>query len=85
MIGWFSKKATSPVGGVYPRALRDTGAADLSSQGEVKGAEPHLPLRGRGRHTVAGEGALPSPTCAIWNDIARALDSKPKVIKGGAK
>ncbi len=75
MIGWFSKKATSPVGS----------AADLSSQGEVKGAEPHLPLRGRGRHTVAGEGALPSPTCAIWNDIARALDSKPKVIKGGAK
>ena len=81
MIGWFSKKAPSSVGGAYPRALRDTGAADLSPQGEVKGAEPHLPLRGRGRHAVTGEGALPSPTCAIWNDIARALDTKPRGAK----
>jgi hypothetical protein len=71
MIGWFSKKAPSPVGF----------AADLSPQGEVKGTEPHLSLRGRGRHAVAGEGALPSPDCAIWNDIARALDTKPRGAK----
>ena len=81
MMFFGKRKAPSPVGGVYPRALRDTGAADLSPQGEVKGAEPHLSLRGRGRHAVTGEGALPSPDCAIWNDIARALDIKPRGAK----
>ena len=68
MMGWFSKKAPSPVGC----------AADLSPQGEVKGAEPHLSLRGRGRHVVAGEGAFSERDCAIWQDIRRALE-------GGAK
>jgi hypothetical protein len=71
MMFFARKKAPSPVGF----------AADLSPQGEVKGAEPHLSLRGRGRHVVAGEGALPSPDCAIWNDITRALDTKPRGAK----
>ena len=60
------KKAPSPIGF----------AADLSPKGEVKGAHPQLSPRGRGGHTMVGDGALPSPDCAIWNDIARALDIK---------
>ena len=66
MMFFKRNKAPSPVGS----------AADLSPQGEAKGAEPHLSLGERG-----GEGALPAPDCAIWNDIARALDIKPRGAK----
>jgi len=64
----FRRKAPSSVGL----------AADLSPRGEAQGAEARLSLRGRGRHAVAGEGTVLHPDCAIWNDITRALDAKPR-------
>lgn len=57
-------------------------SADLSSQGRHGAVEASSPLpQGRGRRDAAGEAASPAPDCAIWNDIARALELKP----GGAK
>ena len=55
--------------------------ADLSPQGEVKRLFPHLSLWGRGRREASGEVAFSSTDCAIWNDVVRALDAKPKGTK----
>ena len=59
-------------------------AADLSPKGEAatpEVAKRHLSLWGRGRPAGAGEGAFSEESCAIWNDINRALDAKPRSAK----
>ena len=77
MIFSFLKKAPSPAGF----------AVDLPPQGEVGArqvAKRHLSLWGRGRPAGSGEGALQTfseESCAIWNDINRALDAKPRSEK----
>jgi len=79
MMFSFGRKAPSPAGS----------AVDLSPQGEVKGApdvaQRHLSLRGRGRPARPGEGAFAqaeesfsAQSCAIWNDIRRALEGDKK-------
>ena len=71
------KKAPAPAGQ----------AGDLSPQAEVggsRGAKRHLSLWGRSRAAGSGERALPTfseESCAIWNDINRALDAKPRSEK----
>jgi hypothetical protein len=76
---FFRTKAPSPAGS----------AVDLSPQGEVKGvldvAQRHLSLRGRGRPGRPGDGAFAqteqsfsAQSCAIWNDIRRALEGDKK-------
>jgi hypothetical protein len=86
MIFSFLKKAPSPQPN-SPTRIRRGFAVDLSPQGEVAGsrvAKRHLSLWGRGRPAGSGEGALKvfsEESCAIWNDINRALDAKPRSEK----
>ncbi len=58
-------------------------AADLSPKGAEAApvAKRHLSFWGRGRPAGAGEGAFSEESCAIWNDINRALDAKPRSAK----
>ena len=55
-------------------------AADLSPRGEVKGSGSPLSIW-KDRRAAAAQEAAPSPDCAIWNDITRALATKPKASK----
>ena len=48
--------------------------ADLAPQGAA-GSQKSIPSTwGSARKA----GATPAPDCAVWNDIARALDAKPR-------
>lgn len=62
MIGWLLKKP--PL------------AAGLSSREGADKAQPHRSLWGRSRRATAEAG--PRHDCALWHDITRALDAKPK-------
>jgi hypothetical protein len=69
MMGWLKKKAPSPAGF----------AVDLSPQGEVKagfGSRSDTSPFGGEVGRTPGKGAFNQTSCAIWNDIQRALEPK---------
>ena len=61
------------IGKLLQRAPKPTDRSLQERAGAVEASSPLL----QGR----GEAGSPAPDCAIWNDIARALELKP----GGAK
>lgn len=73
ILAWL--KAPSPAATRRPLPLgRGEGRNDAAA------ASP-LPLAERSAAKPTGEVALLERHCAIWNDIARALEAKPKGAK----
>ena len=64
-----------------PAAARRPLPQGRGEEGNDATAASPLPLGERSAAKPTGEGALLERHCAIWNDIARALDAKPKGAK----